>query len=109
MNLGGAYSSIFAGVLPTASSILGELHLARWRPVCMLLVDLARAGRAAHPLERENCTTNALVQLGSDNIDAAARGISSCLVVRYIVRVVELPVCACALLLQSDDSLGAPQ
>lgn len=97
MNLGGAYSSLFAGVfsrtsvlLSTASSIRGELHRAR-RAVCLLLVDLARAARAVHPLERENRTTNALVQLGSENIDAAARGSNSCLVFPCIVRAGELP------------------
>lgn len=92
VNLGGAYSSLFAGVfsttsvsLSTASSILGEFHLARWRAVCLLLlVDLARAARAVHPLERVNRTTNALVQLGSDSIDAAARGSRTFLVVRRI-------------------------
>lgn len=101
MNLGGAYSSLFAGVfsntsalLSTASSILGELHLARWRAVCLLLVDLPRAARAVHPLERENRTTNALVQPGSDNIDAAARGRSSCLVVRCIVGCGATSACA---------------
>lgn len=103
MNLGGAYSSLFAGVLSTASavllstasSILGELHLAlRGLAVCLLLVDLSRDARAVHPAGRTNRTTSDRVQLGHDIIDTAARGSSSCLVVRYILGD-ELHVCTC--------------
>lgn len=95
--MGGAYSSLFAGVFSATSavfpsivsSILGEPEPNRaLRGLAVglfLLVDLPRDARAVHPAGRANRTTNALEQIGSAIIDTAASGSSSCLVVRYIV------------------------